>query len=593
MVGISDRSAMSKSRTPFRMPRDAEDDSVPKDTSSGIYAWTKLGLLSELVQSVYDDQGLSAPTPVQQLTIPELLREPPQHLAFLAATGSGKTLAYALPLLQMIKSQELFGNDKDDSNTPTMFTASTTKPKRPKILILAPTRELAMQLTSVIKGLCHRVKLSSQSVVGSGDYGKERKALNRRLDVVVATPGRLLKHWHAGNIFFGDVRHVVIDEMDTMLEQGFQSELQELLHPMLYKLKGNVYPGVEAHPGAPRIVLTSATMTQAVSKLINNQPDVTVNAKKHFVSADGKDKAVVTFPKMRVIKAAGLHKAVPRLQQVFVDVGNVDKLSLLVDVVSSSGGQGAGVKQSDTDDSALTIIFCNTVSSARAAQHALAEAGIQSLSYHGELKSQARAENLKRFRSAGSSTEDEPTVIVCTDLAARGLDVPEVDHVVMFDFPLNALDYLHRSGRTARGVSGNRKGNGRVTALVTKRDRVLATAIENAVQRGEALDGLSSRKSDYVTNNESSSNNSDNRSRGGVRNHSKNRGRFDKPIKGRYDDNKGPSKGRYDDNNGPSKGRNFKGRGKQGARGKPAETSAENKNNKRKKGRGRTRTLYV
>jgi superfamily II DNA/RNA helicase len=178
-----------------------------------------------------------------------------------------------------------------------------------------------------------------------------------------------------------------------------------------------------------------------------------------------------------------------------------------VDVVSSQARKRKG-------ELGATIIFCNTATSVRAVQFALAEARIESLSYHGELNSAVRTENLKRFQQGASGktsapsttsitgiqgqehqgTSGEPiTVLVCTDLAARGLDIPAVDHVVMFDFPLNALDYLHRSGRTARG---DRKG--RVTALVAKRDKVLATAIEQAVTKGEALDGLSSRKSDYL-----------------------------------------------------------------------------------------------
>uniref|UniRef100_A0A7S1UVX5 Helicase C-terminal domain-containing protein n=1 Tax=Grammatophora oceanica TaxID=210454 RepID=A0A7S1UVX5_9STRA len=123
---------------------------------------------------------------------------------------------------------------------------------------------------------------------------------------------------------------------------------------------------------------------------------------------------------------------------------------------------------------------------------------MDSLGYHGDLNSAARAENLEKFRQAGFGDDEQPRILVATDLAARGLDVPQVDHVVMFDFPLNPLDYLHRSGRTARGVGGGRTGNGRVTALVCKRDKVLATGIERAVQRGEPLDGLSSRKSDYL-----------------------------------------------------------------------------------------------
>jgi len=453
-------------------------------------SWTQLGLFTELVDSVHGEQKLESPTPVQNMVIPELLKEPHAHLAFLAATGSGKTLGYALPLLQIIKSEELFENFE-------------RRPKRPRVLILAPTRELVIQISAVIKQLCHKIKLSSVGVVGGEDYSAQRKALEKYVDVVVATPGRLVKHWKEGHVYLGGVKHVVLDEMDTMLEQGFQQDLGTLLHPLLYK---NINPTANQKtvPDAPRIILTSATMTKAVQKLVSDnakEQDSTVTARRHFVKIeddkDNKDPKII-LPLMRVMKAPGLHRTVPRLRQVFVDVGSIDKLSLLVDVVHNQGGRGAAVKTTDSDGKALTIVFCNTVQSAQAAQHALAEAGLPSLAYHGDLNSLARSENLDRFRKAGDGSPDESHILVCTDLAARGLDIPEVDHVVMFDFPLNPLDYLHRSGRTARGVSGDRLGNGRVTALVTKRDRVLATAIENAVQRGEPLDGLSSRKSDYL-----------------------------------------------------------------------------------------------
>ena len=168
-----------------------------------------------------------------------------------------------------------------------------------------------------------------------------------------------------------------------------------------------------------------------------------------------------------------------------MDVGKTDKISLLLDVIASQRAKA-------------TIVFCNTASSVRAVQYALAEARIESLGYHGDLNSAVRTENLQKFRSiAGDESKqtdnfDNNKILVCTDIGARGLDIPQVDSVVMFDFPLNAMDYLHRSGRTARG-----KGRGRVTALVAKRDKVLATAIQQAVLRGETLDGLSSRKSDY------------------------------------------------------------------------------------------------
>ena len=482
----SDRSAMSMSRAPFRMPRNSPDDSAAKNKPGSTkqeLAWNSLGLLTELVDCLENELELKSPTPVQSLVIPEILNEDKDSLAFLAATGSGKTLAYLLPLVQQLKQQEVFENYE-------------RRPRRPRLLILVPTRELALQITQVLKSISHSIKLSSQALVGGQDKGIQRKALAKRpVDVVVATPGRLLQHWKDKCIFLGSLQAIVLDEMDTMLEQGFQRELRELLYPLLYSgaaLKsGNKDTKsasvIERKENAPRVVLTSATMTQTIQKLLGDNPktsNLEVSAKKlHAQQAAFGGYQKLQLPPMKILSAPGLHKAVPRLEQVFIDVGNTDKISLLVDVVSSQRHQA-------------TIIFCNTAASVRAAQYALAESKVESLSYHGELNSQARAENLQRFRRSANESNnggDEARFLVCTDLAARGLDIPQVDHVVMFDFPLNAMDYLHRSGRTARGA-----GRGKVTALVAKRDKVLATAIEHAVMRGDPLDGLSSRKSDYL-----------------------------------------------------------------------------------------------
>ena len=416
--------------------------------------------------------------------------------------------------MQQLKTKEVFGNEQD------AFEAR--KPKRPRLLIIAPTRELVVQIKDVVKQLGHSIKLSSRALIGGQDYGKQRKALNQPVDVIVSTPGRLLQHWKEGHVFFGDVEYIVLDEMDTLLEQGFQKELQQLLYPLLWQK-----PLDEDNPipkdNAPKIVLTSATMTKAVQKILGRgkEEDTSVTAKRHY-SKPGSERAKVILPPVEILKAPGLHKAVPRLEQVFVDVGNVDKISLLVDIVS--GDSNSNVRRTKASNH-LTIVFCNTAASCRAIQFALAEARIDSLSYHGELNSIARTENLKRFREAGENPDsDEPRVLVATDLAARGLDIPQVDHVVMFDFPLNALDYLHRSGRTARGVADETTaGKGKVTALVAKRDKVLATAIENAVSKGEPLDGLSSRKSDYLPGGRlnrrgsSNSNNSNGKRSGGPR----------------------------------------------------------------------------
>jgi len=551
------------------MPKGSKDDSHSVLQQQQNLEWNSLGLWTELVESITQQPILQAPTAVQRKVIPHLLQDPMPSTLFVAATGSGKTLAYTLPLLQQLKNSEVFWN-ATAAPTATPY-HQQRRPKRPRALILAPTRELCQQITSVIKANCHVIKLSSQVIVGGGDldYGKQRAQLNRPMDILVATPGRLLKHWKDKNVFLSSLDYVLLDEMDTLLEQGFSNELRQILYPLMFNTPKGEDVDVEKHfkgvDEAPKIVLTSATMTKSVLKMLGKQGkhDDSVQAKKLYTKREllleeeealrnnkksQSPRGLLLPPNIEVLKTEGLHKAVPRLQQVFVDVGNTDKLALLVDLASQGGsgaalkGQGMTAKQAmdeGQDQKALTMIFCNTAASCRAVQYALGEAGINSLSYHGDLNSIARTENLRRFRIAGGGTlfantkpkkkalqaeeagtdlvptgndldrselfseamenldatrsAHYPSILVCTDLAARGLDVPQVDHVIMFDFPLNSVDYLHRSGRTARGTLA-----GRVTALVSKRDKVLAQAIERAVQRGEPLDGLSSRKSDYL-----------------------------------------------------------------------------------------------
>ena len=563
----SDSSLLSKSSLPFQAPRTSFDDSMPATLNNinddGTLEWSKLGLLTDLVNAltgdISDRKGLGlveGPTPVQKMAIPEILNgckdrmastenikntdkilsssssgsdfdvdfsstpsssktiqedgiPPVRSIAFAAATGSGKTLAYLLPIIQSLRAQELTATSIQNKHLSTEALARLRRPRRPRALILAPTRELARQILSVLKSVGHICKISSDMIVGGDGYGKQKKKMDRPVDILVATPGRLVKHRDAGDIFLGSVRHVVIDEMDTMLEQGFQDDLGALLHPMLYRRKAvNVdeYKNgkLKLVEGAPQVILTTATMTPAVRRLLDN-PELPFEPKKVYGKQKEDDDSSpnsikIALPRdIRVQTAPGLHRVVPRLKQVFVNVGGADKLSLLVDVVSGVERQKKE-RLSTGDPQPLTLVFCNTVASCRAAEHALAESGIPSLCYHGDLQSMDREENLEEYRRVGEGEIDGSSVLVCTDIASRGLDVPQVDQVVMFDFPLNSIDYLHRAGRTARGLSksGNSsRGEGKVTALVTKRDRVLASAIEGAVQRGESLEGLSSRKSDY------------------------------------------------------------------------------------------------
>lgn len=555
----------SRSSSPFRAPRSSFDDSLPSTlmidskgkVTDGTLEWSKLGLLTDLVDAVVGDVDdrlglglIDGPTPVQRMAIPEILMAckdrmafvedpkndkmdgfpPVRSIAFAAATGSGKTLAYLLPIVQSLRAQELLALGELTGDRRMEALSILRRPRRPRALVLAPTRELARQILSVLKSVGHVCKVSSDILVGGDDYGAQRKRLaDRPIDVLIATPGRLVKHRDAGDVFLGSVRHVVIDEMDTMLEQGFQGDIGKLLHPMLYRKKVvemEEYKNgkLKLVDGAPQVILTTATLTPAVRRSLD-KPELPFEPKKMYGKQNDAEKKdnndddnddeltsnamKIALPRdIRILTAPGLHRVVPRLKQVFVNVGGADKLSLLVDVVAGGERQKRDMRD-DGDDGPLplTLVFCNTVASCRAAEHALAESGVSSLCYHGDLNSADREANLKEFRRVGTEGDADggSSVLVCTDIASRGLDVPNVDHVVMFDFPLNPIDYLHRAGRTARGMSGGSKkgagakrGEGKVTALVTKRDRVLAAAIEGAVQRGESLEGLSSRKSDYA-----------------------------------------------------------------------------------------------
>ena len=312
-------------------------------------------------------------------------------------------------------------------------------------------------------------------MVGGEDAGKQRRKLEQGpVDILVATPGRFVKRLRDGHMYIGSVRYIVIDEIDTMLENGFQGDIDVLL-------KG-VNNRKEDDDSSSQVIVTTATMTKAVRRILDLEGSGNTSSLNKKKSGTG---STLQLPQsLRFIEAPGLHRAVPRLNQVFIDVGSTDKLSLLLDVVHSSYANKQKQEQQPK-----TLIFCNTISSCRAVEHGLTEAGISCLSYHGDLGSTMRNENVEVFK-----TNPFQNTLICTDIASRGLDIPAIEHIVMFDFPLNPIDYLHRSGRTARGTTGV----GKVTALIAKRDKVLAMAIEHAVLNGMPLDSLSSRKSDYL-----------------------------------------------------------------------------------------------
>ena len=399
--------------------------------------WEKLGIGDKLVEAV-DAMGLDAPTDAQRDAIPGVLNG--EDLLFAAETGSGKTLAYFLPTIARLTAEEFTVDKRDELR----------RPNRPRALVLVPTRELAAQVQAVAKELSHHAKLSVRGAFGGSDgVGKQRNTLKKggAYDLLIATPGRFEKLWDLGDVHLSKCSVVVVDEVDTMLSQGFGAELEKVLR------------ATTERENKATVVTTTATLTKAV--------------RRAFGDRDSRDERWRFLPELRTVETRGLHKATDRCRLELVDVVGKDKLEELLVVLKRAPEK--------------CLIFCNTVNSCRAAEHFLSERNAcETFSYHGELNSREREASLQAFREGDGA-------LVCTDLAARGLDIPDVDHVVMFDFPRNPVDYLHRAGRTARAGK-----SGRVTALVAKADRVLASAIQRAVLNGEPVDALSADKKAYL-----------------------------------------------------------------------------------------------
>ncbi|KAF8819993.1 DEAD/DEAH box helicase domain-containing protein [Cardiosporidium cionae] len=410
--------------------------SISKSLPPSSLTFDKLGFTASpsLLSGVAALLGKSArPTPVQARVMPLLLAS--KTVAFASEAGSGKTLTFLLPLFQRLKAAEIqYG--------------FVRKRGHPRAIILLPSRELAKQVLGVVKTLGHFAKMASTLLVGGDVWARQATALQDPIDILIGTPSRILMHLKHGTIkTFEDLSVFVVDEVDTLLMQGFKDEISKLLQAISASSKSK-------HQTVQRIFST-ATLTADVKALL----------------------AEFHFPEMETVEMPRLHKAIASVRHELVEVKGMDKLEVLGDVL-----------RMHKTTSGKLMIFCNTVQSCRACEHYVRENGWDSRSYHSEMPQTNRDQNFEDFR-------DNTTVstLVCTDLASRGLDIPNVNKIIMFDFPLNPIDFLHRAGRTGR--MGKK---GQVISLITKRDRVLALAIQKAIAKKLPLDSLSSKKIDYT-----------------------------------------------------------------------------------------------
>jgi len=350
----------------------------PKAQPPAAEGFSGLGLSPALLDTLAS-LGYEEPTPIQREAIPPLLAG--RDLLGQAGTGTGKTAAFALPLLELIHR----GRSVDDDT------------RRPRALILVPTRELAMQVAEAVHKYGHSAfGTCVVPVYGGQAMQQQLRALKRGVDVVVATPGRALDHIRRRSIDLSEARYIVLDEADEMLDMGFAEDLEAILDEL---------------PEDRQTALLSATIAPRVASIAERHLKDPVRVKIH------REKA-----------AAG---EVPRVRQTAYVVSREHKLAALGRVL-------------DIEDPASAIVFCRTRGEVDQLSESLAAHGYRAAALHGGLTQEQRDRVMRRFR------EGTVELLIATDVAARGLDIENVSHVVNYDVPMSPDAYVHRIGRTGR-----------------------------------------------------------------------------------------------------------------------------------------------
>jgi superfamily II DNA/RNA helicase len=338
--------------------------------------FTDLGLSPEVLLAV-SDAGYTTPTPIQQQAIPVVLTG--RDVLGCAQTGTGKTAGFTLPMIDILA-------------------AGRAKARMPRSLILEPTRELAAQVSVAFETYGKHHKLNMALLVGGEGFTDQVRKLERGVDVLIATPGRLLDLIERGKILLSDCKILVIDEADRMLDMGFIPDVERIVG-FLPKLRQTLF--------------FSATMPPEIRRLA----DAFLSNPKEISVAPPASPAVLVEQALVVVDAAEKREALRRLIR--------------------------------SEDVRNAIIFCNRKKDVDILQKSLASHGFDVAALHGDLPQAKRTETLERFKN------DEIRLLVASDVAARGIDIQGLSHVFNFDVPIHAEDYVHRIGRTGRaGMKG-------------------------------------------------------------------------------------------------------------------------------------------
>jgi superfamily II DNA/RNA helicase len=386
--------------------------SADLNSDTPIMAFAQLQLAAPLARAVAE-MGYETMTPIQAQAIPVVLQG--RDVMGAAQTGTGKTAAFALPLMQRLLKHE---------NT------STSPARHPvRALVLLPTRELADQVADNIKQYGKYTNLRSAVVFGGMDMKPQTLELKKGVEVLVATPGRLLDHIEAKNAVLNQVEYVVLDEADRMLDIGFLPDLQRILSYL---------------PKQRTTLLFSATFSPEIKRLASSylQDPVTIEVARSNATAS-------------------------TVEQHFYSVGDDDKRRALHQILRERG-----MKQA--------FVFVNSKLGCARLARSLEHEGLKTTALHGDKSQDERLKALEAFKSG------EVDLLVCTDVAARGLDIKDVPAVFNFDIPFNAEDYVHRIGRTGRAGAA-----GLAVNFVSKSDARLVADIEKLIKIKIELEPLS------------------------------------------------------------------------------------------------------
>ena len=359
------------------------------------------GAFTELIpelQKALTANGYHVPTPIQEQTIPHLLEE--RDMIGCAQTGTGKTAAFTLPILQIMSGD-----------------AYPPDPGCPRTLILAPTRELAAQIGDSVEAYGKHLEITYTVIFGGVNEKPQISALKRGVDIVVATPGRLIDLMNQGHLDLGDVDTFVLDEADRMLDMGFINDIKKVIKQL---------------PRERWSLFFSATMPKEVEKLANSMLHEPVR-----------------------ISIAPDKPAVERIEQSLLYVDKNDKDELMASLFENN------------ENMKRVIVFTQMKHMANRVCEKLDKKGITSAAIHGNKTQAARIKALDRFKSG------EVSVLVATDIAARGIDVDGITHVINYDLPNEPETYVHRIGRTARAGS-----EGEAISFCSGRERDYLRAIE-------------------------------------------------------------------------------------------------------------------